>query len=387
MEKKTGVKKEEVKLPPPTKFTIINFGKTGHGKSSILNKLLGQKGAFKEGESYKSTTFKVDWKVGEFKQTGEKCLFVDTPGFYDTEGRDKDHLAEMINFLRVISEGFTIFLYSFSLTEMKFDISLQLSMQMLGTLLGKEVYKHTRLVLTHKNNLSPNFFNTQFAKANEELPELLQAANIEIPKPFFVYDHDLNDGGLGDLINLVISRKEKVKPDLLNMVQDNINIDDPVEMYRLLLENSKQMKDYSEKVAKMEKVIEELRQQKKLLEKDREDMKAALEKVEDQKEEMRQQMEQAKEENKKFYQDQINEFNKQMDAIKDSHKTTLLTLQEQMKAQQQAHEKNIEEINKSMIKQREDWEEKEREYITAIQQKPAEIHHYHESGGGGCLIV
>jgi len=257
----SDIKPPKLAIPPNTDYTVIILGKTGSGKSSILNKLCENPGYFKEGSSLKSETGGVEWLVGTLKSIKDKtCLFVDTPGFYDTENKDKSHIKELIEFLKIINHGFTILIFTFNLTEMRFDSSLQFSIAMLSNLLGEDIYKSTRIVLTFKNLMNEKHFKSRYDIIASELPERLTISGIHgVPHPYYVYDHEGDEyGNLESLIKEIISIKTKVKPEILQYVGEHLDIDDPVKMLKLLNDNTKQMKSYMEKIKNLEALVIEL---------------------------------------------------------------------------------------------------------------------------------
>jgi len=78
-------------------YTIILFGKTGHGKSSVCNTLYGKSGQFKESEELSSCT--KEWSSIEGNLFGKQNLprikIIDTPGFMDSTGDDTNTLESI----------------------------------------------------------------------------------------------------------------------------------------------------------------------------------------------------------------------------------------------------------------------------------------------------
>ena len=78
--------------------SIAVIGLTGSGKSTISNTLINKENEFKESNNVESETQETIGKEGTFNN--RKVYIIDTPGLYDSHGRDNVHLLEMTNFIR-----------------------------------------------------------------------------------------------------------------------------------------------------------------------------------------------------------------------------------------------------------------------------------------------
>jgi predicted GTPase len=92
-------------LRNPDLKVVCLLGATGVGKSSLAITLGGKDDFFKISGDTKSETDRVQSQGVELMTEGGvrvPTLIIDTPGFGDTEGRDSQHLAEMVIALKAI---------------------------------------------------------------------------------------------------------------------------------------------------------------------------------------------------------------------------------------------------------------------------------------------
>jgi len=115
-------------FPKAIDYLIIAIGKTGHGKSSVLNALSNWQNFFKEGETLSSVTSKITKKFCHLRNDFNKpfvCL-VDTPGFYDSEKRDENILENLKSSL--CSSKINAAIFCISMLESRLDLSIQNSL-------------------------------------------------------------------------------------------------------------------------------------------------------------------------------------------------------------------------------------------------------------------
>jgi predicted GTPase len=81
--------------------TICLLGVTGHGKSSLANVICGEN-IFEANAGTTSVTEHVQGIVTTWRDisTHVPLICIDTPGFGDSEGRDPDHVDNIVTSLR-----------------------------------------------------------------------------------------------------------------------------------------------------------------------------------------------------------------------------------------------------------------------------------------------
>ena len=127
------------------RFTILITGKTGVGKSRLVNALVGERVA-KEGRSrYRCTDTVTSYRT---KINGVDVVVWDSPGLQDGTCNERLYLQDMESKL---SQGFDVMIYCISMTDTRFYDTDKSAIRTLTEAFGSKLWENGVVALTFAN--------------------------------------------------------------------------------------------------------------------------------------------------------------------------------------------------------------------------------------------
>ncbi|XP_025082574.1 GTPase IMAP family member 4-like [Pomacea canaliculata] len=160
---------------PENKVRLVLIGKTGVGKSSAGNTILGSE-LFPPVRGFKSGTEKCNWKFVDLKDLTIEVT--DTPGVCDTHRTKEDIQKEIAKCVATVTPGPHAVLMVFKGGD-RFTHEEGLAYEELKEIFGPELVKHMILVFTGTDNLERDDIDlpTAVQSAPDKLQQVLQEAS------------------------------------------------------------------------------------------------------------------------------------------------------------------------------------------------------------------
>jgi len=250
--------KEKVQLEKWVKkaksLNVLITGKTGAGKSTLVNSLIGRIVA-PEGDDFEPKTCEVKEYVHEDSDNGLKITVWDSPGLQDGTGKDDEYLQDMVKKCKQIH----LLLYCISLKEERSDLVREESaISKFTNAFGKDIWRNCVFVLTYgnmmqsrletqTNNDNPSAADQQFKRRISQWTEkikgalekegirgqLLHKIPVEVAGHYNQPSLAQWDYWLGNLwYRCLKTMKEEAKPVLLQLNQERLTVNNvPEEVF------------------------------------------------------------------------------------------------------------------------------------------------------------
>lgn len=161
--------------------TLVLIGLTGSGKSSLGNRMLGEK-AFVSSDSMSSETAKVSSYTAPWlgdSMHGLRVSITDTPGLGDSEGRNNEDLLQKIVDHHASNNQDNVhgFLFVMNVHNIRFDQQTQNMLRSIVSVIPEDQYddfwNHTIIVFTHCDSPTDHTCKLRKPIIKRQLPRLL----------------------------------------------------------------------------------------------------------------------------------------------------------------------------------------------------------------------
>ena len=176
---------DRILLQERDSLTIALVGKTGVGKSQLVNALVGD---FKadEGNSLHPETKRVE--VFQSEKHGVQIKIWDTPGVQDGTGQEDDYLQQIHENVKDVD----LLLYCVAMTDTRFRPEDKAAIRNIVDKLGTEIWKKAMIVLTFANQVRPNssyggsakkYFEETLAQFRKAYTEESTSVGVQLDNP------------------------------------------------------------------------------------------------------------------------------------------------------------------------------------------------------------
>ncbi|XP_016116589.1 trichohyalin-like [Sinocyclocheilus grahami] len=315
---------------------IVLLGKTGVGKSSTGNTILGRK-VFLSDISEKSVTKECQKETAEI--SGRHITVIDTPGLFDTELSNEEIQREISNSISMILPGPHVFIIVLNLGQ-RFTKEEATAVEIIQETFGENSLMFTMVLFTRGDDLNGKTIEQYLGEPGSALKNLTEACGNRY--------HVFNNKETGDRTQ-VTDLLQKID----NMVKENGGSYYSCKIFR---EKERELQEQQMKIL-MEKVEQVVREREELMNKHKEEKKKMKMKIEEERqnhEKERKRREDEFIEKEGQYKRDILEREEQERKIREELKRER---EEWEKQKQQERQRREEEEEKWRKKEQEKWDE------------------------------
>jgi predicted GTPase len=196
-------------------FTFLLIGRTGVGKSSIINSLMGEQVA--PTDEFEPKTVTVDEYT--FEHNGHSFVLIDTPGLCDALPSSKHnhkYMRKIADKLKSKQRDVDCVMYVTRLDDTRVLADEQYAIKFLTKKLGKKFWKHAFIVFTFADKVSPQDFANRLKRRQELLQKEIKKYAGKVAEtipavPVSNTDRQTPDGKewLGELFTAIVERSSR----------------------------------------------------------------------------------------------------------------------------------------------------------------------------------